>query len=65
MSSTGSNCWICESATAGSGEHKSKKSDLKAVFGEVTQQRPIYLNGGETRNRKVPSRDASALKWTK
>jgi hypothetical protein len=27
------NCWICESAVADSGEHKSKKSDLKAVFG--------------------------------
>jgi hypothetical protein len=64
MSSSGSNCWICESAAADSGEHKSKKSDLKAVFGEVSQQRPIYLHVGEARNRKLVSRDASALKWT-
>jgi hypothetical protein len=59
------NCWICESAAADSGEHKSKKSDLKAVFGEVSPQRPLYLHNSKARNSKVPSRDASVLKWTK
>ena len=59
------NCWICESAIADSGEHKSKKSDLKAVFGDVSPQRPIYFHQGESRNRRVQSLDASRLKWTK
>jgi hypothetical protein len=59
-----SNCWICESAAADSGEHKSKKSDLKAVFGEVSQQRPLYWHDSKARNRKVPGLDASRLKWT-
>jgi hypothetical protein len=58
-------CWICESAIADSGEHKSKKSDLKAVFGDVSPQRPIYFHQGESRNRGVQSLDASRLKWTK
>ena len=46
-------CWICESAVADSGEHKSKKSDLKAVFGEVSPQRPLYLHNSKARNRRV------------
>ena len=62
MSSAGWNCWICGSAAADSGEHKSKKSDLKAVFGEASL---LYLHDGKTRNRKrkLPSLDASRLKW--
>jgi hypothetical protein len=64
MSSARSNCWICESAAADSGEHKSKRSDLKAVFGQASPQRPIYLHDSKARNRKVQSLDASRLKWT-
>jgi hypothetical protein len=58
------NCWICESAVADSGEHKSKKSDLKAVFGEVSPQRPLYLHNSKARNQGVYGLDAPRLKWT-
>jgi hypothetical protein len=58
------NCWICESAVADSGEHKSKKTDLKAVFGEVSPQRPLYLHNSKARNRRVSGLDAPQLKWT-
>ena len=60
----GLDCWICNNAPADSGEHKSKKSDLKAVFGEASPQRPLYLNDSKARNHKVQSLDADRLKWT-
>jgi hypothetical protein len=63
MSSASSNCWICNNA-GDSGEHKSKKSDLKTVFGEVSPKQPIFLSDGKSHNRKVQSLDASVLKWT-
>jgi hypothetical protein len=59
----GLDCWICNNAPADSGEHKSKKSDLKAVFGEASQQRPLYLHSSKGPNRKVYGLDASGLKW--
>jgi hypothetical protein len=57
------NCWICESAAADSGEHKSKKSDLKAVFGGASPQRPLYLHDSKTRSHRVYGLDAPRLKW--
>jgi hypothetical protein len=35
-------CWICR-GDGNSGEHIAKRSDLKAVFGPVSAQRPLYL----------------------
>ena len=58
------NCWICKSAAADSGEHESKRSDLKAVFGHASPQRPLYMHDSKARNRRVQSLDASRLKWT-
>ncbi len=55
-------CWICGD-TADSGEHKSKRSDLKAVFGKVSAKRPIHFHDGTKLNRKVKSLDADVLKW--
>jgi hypothetical protein len=31
-------CWICKQNKADSGEHKTKRSDLKAVLGPPTQE---------------------------
>ena len=56
-------CWICNNAPADSGGHKSKKSDLKAVFGQTSPQRPLYLHNSKARNCKVRDLDASGLKW--
>lgn len=58
-----SRCWICGNP-ADSAEHRSKKSDLKAALGQVSAERPIYLNDGKTPNRRVKSLDADVLKWT-
>lgn len=55
-------CWIC-GEPADSGEHKSKRTDLKAVFGEVSAKRPIHFHDGAKLNRKVKSLDADVLKW--
>ena len=57
-------CWIC-GGSADSGEHKAKKSDLRAVYGTVTQAAPLILNDGKHKNRKVGSFDALAMKWPK
>lgn len=47
-------CWICgdEGTT---GEHLTKASDLRALFGEVTQKRPIFLHTDQQRNKKISS----------
>jgi hypothetical protein len=57
-------CWICGDP-ADSGEHKSKKSDLKTIFGDVSAERPIHFHDGAKLNRKVKSLDADVLKWRK
>src|ERR1700722_5012471 len=54
-------CWICGEA-ATSGEHKTKRSDLRSVFGIPTQSSPLYLHDAERRNRRVGSLDATVLK---
>jgi hypothetical protein len=54
-------CWICgEDATTG--EHKTKKSDLKSVFGVPTQTQPLYYHDANRRNQLVRSLDAKILK---
>jgi hypothetical protein len=54
-------CWICgEDATTG--EHKTKKSDLKSVFGVPTQAQPLYYHDANRRNQLVRSLDAKILK---
>ncbi len=47
-------CWICgkEGTT---GEHLTKHSDLKSVFGHVTQKSPIYLHRENEKNIKISS----------
>jgi hypothetical protein len=55
-------CWIC-GAAASSAEHKAKKSDLKAVFGEISQTDRLHLHDALRRNRHVGSFETHRLKW--
>jgi hypothetical protein len=61
MSTTLPPCWICGDA-ATTGEHKTKRSDLRSVFGAPTQSHPLYLHDRERRNRRVGSLDAQVLR---
>ncbi|WP_454818876.1 hypothetical protein [Labrys neptuniae] len=54
-------CWIC-GAPATTGKHKTKRSDLKAVFGLPTQQKPLYVTDRHKLNRPVRSLKANILK---
>jgi len=46
-------CWIC-GAVADSAEHLLKASDLRGLFGTVSQSHPLYLHSDAARN--VPKR---------
>ena len=61
MSETLPECWICGDP-ATTGEHKTKRSDLRSVFGIPTQSNPLYVHDAEKRNRRVGSLDAKVLK---
>lgn len=54
-------CWIC-GAPATSGEHLPKASNLCELFGEVTQQRPLFHNSARRRNRRLQSVDSTHIK---
>jgi hypothetical protein len=55
-------CWICSRNEANSGEHMTKRSDLAAVLGSPTQERPFYFHDLERPNKLVKSLDAKILK---
>lgn len=55
------NCWIC-GASANSGEHMIKASDLKSLFRHVDQRSPLYLHTGLRRNLAVQGIKSSLLK---
>jgi hypothetical protein len=55
------NCWIC-GAPGDSREHKTKKSDLKAVFGHPSQKTPLYYNDASSKNRIIGGLNANLLK---
>lgn len=54
-------CWICGGA-ANSGEHKTKRTDLRDVFAKATQSAPLFLNSAKFKNRRVPSFDSRLIK---
>lgn len=54
-------CWICE-ADANSGEHLVKASDIRAIFGSVSQSKPLFLHTEQRRNRSVKGIKANFLK---
>lgn len=54
-------CWICGSP-ANSGEHIPKASNLKDLFGNVTQQKPLYFNSKGLKNKPLQSINSTLLK---
>ena len=55
-------CWICGNK-ATTGEHKTKASDLRALFNGVSQQNPLYLHTDQRRNQKVGSIKSDKFKF--
>lgn len=56
------NCWIC-GGNANSGEHLIKASDLKSLYGHVTQNNPIYVHTSLKRNQPIPGIRSDKLKY--
>jgi hypothetical protein len=54
-------CWICGNP-ANSGEHTSKRTDIKSVFGEISQVNPLFLNSSQFKNKRIQSLDSNFLK---
>lgn len=54
-------CWICNAEEGTTGEHLSKRSDIKAVLGGTG---PLYLHNKQRRNFKLQSLNAKKLKST-
>ncbi len=47
-------CWIC-GENGSTGEHLTKASDLRSLFGRVTQKSPIYIHREQERNIRINS----------
>lgn len=55
-------CWICGSTNV-SGEHIPKASTLRALFGGVTTNSPLFLSRKNIRNKKLQSINSASLKY--
>ena len=55
-------CWIC-GHEATTGEHKTKASDLHALYDGVSQKNPLFLNTDQRRNQKVGSIKSDKFKF--
>lgn len=55
-------CWIC-SDPADTGEHMIKVSDLKALFGHTTQDKPLFRRVNSGPQEKVPGVRSEKLKF--
>jgi hypothetical protein len=57
-------CWICGSPDADSYEHIIKASDLKSLFGKVSQNNLVYANSNHVKNLPLRSiKKPSSLKF--
>jgi hypothetical protein len=55
-------CWICgDDGTTR--EHRTKASDLRALFPDVTQQKPLFLHTEQEKGQKIGSVKADKLKF--
>lgn len=54
-------CWIC-GGYARTGEHKSKKSDIKAVLGSPSPTAPLFIHTSDRVNRRLMGLKADILK---
>jgi hypothetical protein len=55
-------CWICRKNSADTGEHKIKRSDLRAILGKHPQGGPFYYHDPHRANCIVQSIDAKIMK---
>jgi hypothetical protein len=55
-------CWICKKDVATTGEHNTKRTDIRGVFGDVSQSSPLRLTSATKKNRPVGSLDSKYLK---
>jgi hypothetical protein len=60
--STSLPCWICGNP-ATTREHKAKRSDLRDVFGTVTQANPVFYRDDKVGQRAVGSLDAKLARF--
>ena len=58
-------CWICQTNDADSGEHSIKKSDLKALYPNTTQDSPINHSRNGVKKRPIRSIKSKAFKYEK
>ena len=54
-------CWICGDVGT-TGEHRTKRSDLRLALGNPTQANPAYFHDAKRANQLVRSLDAEVLK---
>lgn len=55
-------CWICgDEAT--SGEHMTKASDLRSLFGHVSHRAPLFMHTSERRSQAIPGVKSNKLKF--
>lgn len=54
-------CWICGNE-ATTREHLSKRSDIRDVFGSVSQEKPLFLHTDNLTNKKLQSSDSKSIK---
>src|SRR4051812_25272118 len=54
-------CWICSTEEGTTGEHITKRSDIKAVLGATG---PFHLHNGQRRNITLQSLNTKKLKST-
>lgn len=53
-------CWICNQEEGTTGEHRSKRSDLKAVFG---LSGGLYLHNDQRRNRQIQNINSKLIRF--
>ncbi len=54
-------CWIC-GGKGETGEHLLKASDMKMLFPEISQKKPLYVHSSSSKNIKIGSRKSNRLK---
>lgn len=55
-------CWICGTENT-TGEHRLKRSDMKARFGHVSQRKPLFWHDSRLRNQLVKGLNVAILKF--
>ncbi len=64
MNDVAAKCWICGDV-ADTREHRIKRTDIRQVLGEATQQKPLFVHNDDKRNKRVQSTNAKILRGEK